>query len=964
MKHAYRFLLPFFFSLIILVLLQQSKVYAQHLISPANKAIVNAQKSIVFTWKPPLVTVRSNNTIKLKIVEIAGNQSPSDAIKQNKAWFEMDGIKGTTFNYPASAKKFNEGKNYAWQVSWGDLKSEVFMFMIHVIDPGGCMEIDTTKYSVTCIGIDPTGKTIYKISNLILKNISNYPGRTGLHNTSSTNFVIPNPSTAFIVQNLTPSSADPIAVSGSISISFEAHVTGSVSTISFFVDATIPLNDTYCDKHIRVDMDKLPSCACCDKFQKNVTQQIKNDTTLVVTMKAGPKKIKKVSAQLVYVKSITESDCPVCKDNWKQWGNFGPNVTTSLNGLPLSTAFNRELIWGDESQSPVDLSMLMSINIGLLLDPIIAGNISHVLFDCCETKIDYCIRYSFMDEDCVTCDTLICSSISWPKEKGSVINNTITNNNSLSNLKISPGSKNYTKQQSSDCLDFGSSQPCTQPDFIHGNNATISMGYDSSDHGHGCYWIATDQSGSTTITMDMSRKIFPTIGSITNGGFCLSYDVKVFDDGCTSCGSCTYPSYVHCRDNGVLSRPSWIRINCPTLSNKFAVFASNYVIDETLGWKNFVAPLCPISNEQLPSSTGPEGGLWNIYNSDYTEITTNRQATWNAILNALANGNANLEFMVEFSTGTEKVGYDNICLIPCGLCLKNCCDNFTTTVKSNISQMPALPNQYNLDATMSAGPAKITQVAISIASFSITHNDGTLDKSNCKVCVPNSSLWINFGNPANVHINGLNGPVLTMCTDAGSPNFSREIVFGSKNGPAINFNNVNIHLPLLLAPTNSSPCCNDTIRICIRYKFTDENCITCDTLICHKFVPTKPAPSSCDCGVWGKIKIISKGAKTLETSCDSRPIEINDLNPGIVHKFIPAYSCGNHFEDCAVTYKYTIQKDVKPVPVPFNESFDFAAPSRGIYKICIQAFCNNKLCGTCCMNLNVGIRTNLPAPKK
>lgn len=99
---------------------------APQLISPRNEEELKIDNP-VFTWmhmKGP----GSTSTYKLRIVELKGDESPENAMLKNKAFFEKEGITAQLFQYPASASKFEEGKKYAWQISIGDLKSEVNIF--------------------------------------------------------------------------------------------------------------------------------------------------------------------------------------------------------------------------------------------------------------------------------------------------------------------------------------------------------------------------------------------------------------------------------------------------------------------------------------------------------------------------------------------------------------------------------------------------------------------------------------------------------------------------------------------------------------------------------------------------------------------------------------------------------------------------------------------------------------------
>jgi len=80
------------------------------------------EMGLTFVWLSP----NNKGPFSMKIVEILGNQSPDAAMKANHAFFEQMRITGTTFQYPVTAQRFEEEKNYAWQISAGDVKSEVW----------------------------------------------------------------------------------------------------------------------------------------------------------------------------------------------------------------------------------------------------------------------------------------------------------------------------------------------------------------------------------------------------------------------------------------------------------------------------------------------------------------------------------------------------------------------------------------------------------------------------------------------------------------------------------------------------------------------------------------------------------------------------------------------------------------------------------------------------------------------
>jgi len=96
------------------------------LLTPGDGEEIEPQIPIVFTWTP----LPKGGPYSLKIVEIKGDQSPDVAIRQNKPIFEKEDLKTTTFQGdPIHGVDVKLGVKYAWQVSSGDLQSEVGLFV-------------------------------------------------------------------------------------------------------------------------------------------------------------------------------------------------------------------------------------------------------------------------------------------------------------------------------------------------------------------------------------------------------------------------------------------------------------------------------------------------------------------------------------------------------------------------------------------------------------------------------------------------------------------------------------------------------------------------------------------------------------------------------------------------------------------------------------------------------------------
>lgn len=165
------------------------------------------------------------------------------------------------------------------------------------------------------------------------------------------------------------------------------------------VPAHIPCADTV----------SLPCCICnyCDD-PKNMhivtgasSLQLVNTGEVAINQQFSitPKNITKVTAQIVY---ISESNIdPACMDcakdesavyhftgsNQAQW-----NGGSQINGSPVPAKI---IQWSSNNQGNLALNMHIAL-------PGLAQ------LDCCQRDIRICIRYTFTDRDCKTCEQLVC----------------------------------------------------------------------------------------------------------------------------------------------------------------------------------------------------------------------------------------------------------------------------------------------------------------------------------------------------------------------------------------------------------------------------------------------------------------------------------------------------------------------------------------------------------------------------
>jgi len=96
--------------------IEVTETITPQLITPADGTTLNSNQPVLFTWMAPSLKPDKSIRYKLKVVEILGNQSPSEAVKRNPIWYESNKLRTLMLQYPLSAKKLEPGKKYAWTV--------------------------------------------------------------------------------------------------------------------------------------------------------------------------------------------------------------------------------------------------------------------------------------------------------------------------------------------------------------------------------------------------------------------------------------------------------------------------------------------------------------------------------------------------------------------------------------------------------------------------------------------------------------------------------------------------------------------------------------------------------------------------------------------------------------------------------------------------------------------------------
>jgi len=402
------------------------------LISPADGEEIAAGSFPNFTWLSPMPTPQGTN-YKIKIVEIIGNQSPEEAMQRNKAFFEKDDIRMTTFSYSLKEKKFVGGKTYAWMISLGKLKSDIWVFKI-IIDesnPGSCTAIDTTKYKITCLGKLADGNYHYQVSDLVLnKVISNtdpwIESGESDGSPSPTNYIVPFGGNT--ITNISPASII-ASTAQSFTISFEliaqspvTNFTVTLYAYSYHLNAATN-QKVYCDKNFVLTFDNVPDCEC--KECESVRVRFNDFTT---TQSGGSGNLFNIAGNItssvplygieIEMQSYSFSAAPsACSNGVTSLEESGMFIIpgTTINGSPVQL-FNE--VASGSSNSNLNASKIIKLNstsalngnipINLLIG--LPGPIPGLDKDCCKINYKVCIKVKvFYDQkSCKSCTFTHC----------------------------------------------------------------------------------------------------------------------------------------------------------------------------------------------------------------------------------------------------------------------------------------------------------------------------------------------------------------------------------------------------------------------------------------------------------------------------------------------------------------------------------------------------------------------------
>jgi hypothetical protein len=353
----------------------------------------------------------------------------------------------------------------------------------------------------------------------------------------------------------------------------------------------------------------------------------------------------------------------------------------------------------------------------------------------------------------------------------------------------------------------------------------------------------------------------------------------------------------------------------------------------------------------------------------------------------------------------------------------DCCTGFVkkvTTVSSMVGNTTTGYNTIKFEPTFSVGPRPIKQVRISVINF-----ESSSSNKECLSCESNTVRYGTMSVPQGIFgggkdaIEGMVYPtkpnIINNCYPVPCPSWntlpSSEVTWGSQSGPGYNLmdgiGDQSTKFTVSLPKISTLPCCDDTIKICIKYSFTDVDCKTCDTIICYRIVnrlliqslisktsssnmsslqnisfkvpdpkkgiipqkvPNQPTPevakdiglsktdpplqplAACNCGSWNSKKLNFSGAGNTGTVAFSSYM---DVQVGTPYTFSdPVYFCTP--SGCNATYEWKVDGIVKGI----GSSFSYIFTTAGWHPVTVQPYCGNDSCPPRSFKVNVKKPTN------
>ena len=263
--------------------------------------------------------------------------------------------------------------------------------------------------------------------------------------------------------------------------------------------------------------------------------------------------------------------------------------------------------------------------------------------------------------------------------------------------------------------------------------------------------------------------------------------------------------------------------------------------------------------------------------------------------------------------------------VPPGGCCKDLLKKIQTT--QSVSN-----DVLTVNATLTAGPNKLTKVTVSLVNFEVKH------PKDCDVCVKDPRLFGNITNPTSPIAFGLIPP---------SVPFSHLVAWKDSAGYSF-ANGVPLNFSIPLPPRSPIACCCDTIEYCIRYTFTDTACVTCDTTICYKTYNGKDCKETgggnngepCNCA-WDPVFKYEGGQKAV--ACGG---SITLMKGNIPVSLAPNFQCTPPSPTCTPSgLQVTITNNVTGVTsILTGPNYNYTFLQSGTYTYNLSGSCGGKPC--------------------
>lgn len=257
---------------------------------------------------------------------------------------------------------------------------------------------------------------------------------------------------------------------------------------------------------------------------------------------------------------------------------------------------------------------------------------------------------------------------------------------------------------------------------------------------------------------------------------------------------------------------------------------------------------------------------------------------------------------------------------------QDCCKKVTKSISSNSI---IENNVLKINSNLSFGLSKMKKVSVSLIDFQVINANG------CDTCEKNPMNMGNITNPSG-GVSWTNLPTTSTS--------SRLIEWNDENGRDLS-SGVPLSFDIPLPIHNPKATCCDTILYCLKFSFTDTNCITCDTIICYKaFNGENCKPIACECKGWARDKIkYTGGGEHGDIECNTSTTL--NLRCATSYTFTcPAYNCNPNSQSCPVSFRWTV--DGLPVGGTLGNPF-ITTFTTGNHSVMVTPYCGNKPCPPC-----------------